>query len=77
MKLTFFKLAVLSREGPGECIDYSVVWTQLHFWFRHFYVILTAYLYCQYAVHYCTQYSIVQTYGRRGFCQIKIQVKSQ
>jgi len=38
-KLTFFELVVLSREGPGECIDYSAVWAQRHFWFRHFYVI--------------------------------------
>lgn len=41
-KLTFFELAVLSREGPGECIYYSAVWAQRHFWFRHFYVIFNS-----------------------------------
>ena len=77
MELTFFELAVLSREGPGECIDYSVVWTQRHFGFRHFYIIYNSLPHCQYAVHYCTHYSIARNNARRGFCQIKIQIKSQ
>lgn len=42
IKLTFFKLTVLSREGPGECTDYSAVWIQCHFWCRHSEVIFNS-----------------------------------